>query len=91
MTRFDQGDSLFAAVAIGAIAAFNLAPQPAQARHCSLVTATLAGCGNFGFERGPPERGNNVIFGGSHIAGTTTAIASLTSPRLKIGGLLPSP
>ena len=32
-----------AAVAVGAIAAFNLAPQPAQARHCSLVTATAQG------------------------------------------------
>ena len=32
-----------AAVAVGAIAAFNLAPQPAQARHCSMVTATAQG------------------------------------------------
>ena len=28
---------LVAAVAVGVIAAFNLAPQSAQARHCSLV------------------------------------------------------
>ena len=34
---------LVAAVAVGAMAAFNLAPQPAQARHCSLVTATAQG------------------------------------------------
>jgi len=34
---------LVAAVAVGAIAAFNLAPQPAQARHCSIVTATARG------------------------------------------------
>jgi hypothetical protein len=34
---------LVAAVAVGAIAAFNLAPQPAQARHCSKVTATAQG------------------------------------------------
>jgi hypothetical protein len=34
---------LIAAVAAGAIAAFNLAPQPAQARHCSMVTATALG------------------------------------------------
>jgi hypothetical protein len=34
---------LVAAVAVSAIAAFNLAPQPAQARHCSLVTATARG------------------------------------------------
>jgi hypothetical protein len=34
---------LVAAVAVGAIAAFNLAPQPAQARHCSMVTATAPG------------------------------------------------
>ena len=34
---------LIAAVAVGVIAAFNLAPQPAQARHCSLVTATTPG------------------------------------------------
>jgi hypothetical protein len=34
---------LIAAVAVSAIAAFNLAPQPAQARHCSLVTATAQG------------------------------------------------
>jgi hypothetical protein len=32
-----------AAVAIGAIAAFNLASQLAQARQCSLVTATALG------------------------------------------------
>ena len=32
-----------AAVAVGVIAAFNLAPQPAQARHCSIVTATAHG------------------------------------------------
>ena len=34
---------LVAAVAVGAIAAFNLAPQPALARHCSIVTATARG------------------------------------------------
>ena len=34
---------LVAAVAVGAIAALNLAPQPAQARHCSIVTATARG------------------------------------------------
>jgi hypothetical protein len=34
---------LVAAVAVGAIAAFNLAPQPAQARHCSIVAATARG------------------------------------------------
>ena len=34
---------LVAAVAVGAIAAFSLAPQPAQARHCSIVTATAQG------------------------------------------------
>ena len=34
---------LVAAVAVGAISAFNLAPQPAQARHCSMVTATAQG------------------------------------------------
>ena len=34
---------LVAAVAAGVIAAFNLAPQPAQARHCSIVTATAHG------------------------------------------------
>ena len=34
---------LVAAVAVGAMAAFNLAPQPAQARHCSMVTATAQG------------------------------------------------
>ena len=34
---------LVAAVAVSAIAAFNLAPQPVQARHCSLVTATAQG------------------------------------------------
>ena len=34
---------LIAAFAVGAIAAFNLAPQPAQARHCSMVTATALG------------------------------------------------
>jgi hypothetical protein len=32
-----------AAVAVGAIAAFNLAPQPAQARHCSVVKASAQG------------------------------------------------
>jgi len=31
------------AVAVGAIAAFTLAPQSAQARHCSIVTATAPG------------------------------------------------
>ena len=34
---------LLAAVAVGAIAAFNLASEPAQARHCSAVTATASG------------------------------------------------
>jgi hypothetical protein len=34
---------LLTAVAVGAIAAFNLAPQPAEARHCSGVTATAHG------------------------------------------------
>ena len=34
---------LVAAVAVSAIAAFNLAPQAAQARHCSLLTATAPG------------------------------------------------
>ena len=34
---------LVAAVAVGVIAAFNLAPQSAQARHCSLVKATTQG------------------------------------------------
>ena len=34
---------LVAAVAVGVIAAFNLAPQPAQARHCSIVTTTAHG------------------------------------------------
>ena len=34
---------LVSAVAVGAIAAFSLAPQPAQARHCSIVTATAQG------------------------------------------------
>ena len=34
---------LIAAVAVGAIAAFNLAPQPAQARHCSILTTTAQG------------------------------------------------
>jgi hypothetical protein len=34
---------LVATVAVGAIAAFNLASQPAQARHCSGVTATARG------------------------------------------------
>jgi len=34
---------LVAAVAVGAMAAFSLAPQPAQARHCSIVTATAPG------------------------------------------------
>jgi hypothetical protein len=34
---------LVAAVAVGAIAAFNFAPQPAQARDCSMVTAIARG------------------------------------------------
>ena len=34
---------LVAGVAVGAIAAFNLAPHPAQARDCSMVTATARG------------------------------------------------
>ena len=34
---------LVAAVAVSAIAAFGLAAQPAQARHCSLVKATTQG------------------------------------------------
>ena len=34
---------LVAAVAVSAIAAFNLAPQPAQARHCSILTTTAQG------------------------------------------------
>ena len=34
---------LIAAVAVGVIAAFNLAPQPAQARHCSIVKTTAQG------------------------------------------------
>jgi hypothetical protein len=34
---------LVAAVAVGAIAAFSFDPQPAQARHCSIVTATAQG------------------------------------------------
>lgn len=34
---------LAAALALGAIAAFNLAPQAAQARHCSIVTAPAHG------------------------------------------------
>ena len=34
---------LLAAAIAGAIAAFNLVPQPAQARHCSIVTATAQG------------------------------------------------
>ena len=34
---------LVAAVTVGAIADFSLAPQPAQARHCSIVTATAQG------------------------------------------------
>ena len=34
---------LVAAVALGAIAAINLAPQPAQARHCSIVKAEARG------------------------------------------------
>ena len=34
---------LVAAVAVCAIAAFNLAPQPAQARHCSILTTTAQG------------------------------------------------
>jgi hypothetical protein len=36
---------LVAAVAVSAIAAFNLAPQAAQARHCSMLTATAPGVG----------------------------------------------
>ena len=34
---------LVAGVVVGAIAAFKLAPQPAQARDCSMVTATARG------------------------------------------------
>ena len=34
---------LVAAVAVSTIAAFNLAPQAAQARHCSMLTATAPG------------------------------------------------
>jgi hypothetical protein len=34
---------LVAAIAVGAIAAFNFIPQPAQARQCSIVTATAHG------------------------------------------------
>ena len=34
---------LIAAVAVSVIAAFNLAPQPAQARHCSIVKAEARG------------------------------------------------
>ena len=34
---------LVAAVAVGAIAAFNLASEPAQARHCSILTTTAQG------------------------------------------------
>jgi hypothetical protein len=34
---------LDAAIAVGAIAALNLAPQLAQARDCSMVTATARG------------------------------------------------
>ena len=34
---------LVAALAVGVIAVFNFAPQPAQARHCSIVTATAHG------------------------------------------------
>jgi hypothetical protein len=34
---------MLAAVAVGAIAAFNLAPQPAQARHCSIVKTAAHG------------------------------------------------
>ena len=34
---------LVAAVTVSAIAAFSLAPQPAQARHCSGVAATARG------------------------------------------------
>jgi hypothetical protein len=34
---------LLAAVAVGAIAAFNIAPQPAQARHCSIVKTVAHG------------------------------------------------
>jgi hypothetical protein len=34
---------LVAAVAVSVIAAFNLAPQTAQARQCSIVTATAHG------------------------------------------------
>jgi hypothetical protein len=36
-------NKILIAVAVGAIAAFSLAPQPAQARHCSIVTATAQG------------------------------------------------
>ena len=32
-----------AAVAVGVIAVFNLVPQPAQARNCSILTATAQG------------------------------------------------
>ena len=34
---------LVAAVAVGAIAAFNLASEPAQARHCSILTTSGTG------------------------------------------------
>ena len=34
---------LLAALAVGAIVAFNIAPQPAQARHCSIVKAEARG------------------------------------------------
>src|SRR4026207_1672937 len=34
---------MLAAVAVGAIAAFNLAPPPAQARHCSIVKPAAHG------------------------------------------------
>jgi len=34
---------LIGAIAVIAIVAFNLAAQPAQARHCSMVTATAPG------------------------------------------------
>jgi hypothetical protein len=34
---------LLAALAVGAIVAFNIAPQPAQARHCSIVKTTAHG------------------------------------------------
>ena len=34
---------LLAALAVGAVVAFNIAPQPAQARHCSIVKTTANG------------------------------------------------